>query len=148
MLLTQRAAHLSDHPGQIAFPGGREEPGDGDAVVTALRETEEEIGLPRHLVRVIGRLDTYVTGTLYSITPIVGLIRPPFPIRADPLEVADIFEVPLSFVADPAHHQRHASEWQGRTRHYYAIPYGDRYIWGVTAGMLVNLAGLLAPDPV
>lgn len=147
VLLTQRAAHLTDHAGQISFPGGRREPEDIDDVATALRETEEEIGLPRHLVQVIGRLDTYVTGTSYTITPIVGLIRPPFAVRADPLEVADIFEVPLSFIVDPAHHQRQRSEWQGRTRHFYAIPFQDRYIWGATAGMLVNLAGLLAPEP-
>jgi 8-oxo-dGTP pyrophosphatase MutT (NUDIX family) len=147
VLLTQRAAHLTDHAGQISFPGGRQELEDADAVATALRETEEEVGLPRHLVRVIGQLDTYVTGTLYTITPIVGLIRPPFPLEADPFEVAEIFEVPLSFLADPAHHQRHRSERQGRIRHFYAIPYQDRYIWGATAGMLVNLAGLLAPEP-
>jgi len=147
VLLTQRSPNLTDHAGQISFPGGRQEPEDIDAIEAALRETEEEIGLPRRLVRVIGRLDTYVTGTLYSITPIVGLIRPPFPIQADPLEVAEVFEVPLSFVADPANHQRHSRDYQGRTRHYYVIPYEQRNIWGATAGMLVNLAGLLAPDP-
>jgi len=147
VLLTERAMHLTDHPGQISFPGGRQDPGDVDAVATALRETEEEIGLPRRLVQVIGRLDTYVTGTFYTITPIVGLIRPPFPVQADPVEVADVFEVPLAFIADPANQQCHSRDLLGRTRHYYVIPYQQRNIWGATAGMLVNLAKLLAPDP-
>jgi 8-oxo-dGTP pyrophosphatase MutT (NUDIX family) len=147
VLLTQRSAHLTDHAGQISFPGGRQEPDDADAVAAALRETEEEIGLPRALVQVIGRLDTYVTGTGYSITPIVGLIRPPLSLRPDPFEVAEVFEVPLAFIADPANHQRHSREADGRTRSYYVIPYQQRFIWGATAGMLVNLARLLASDP-
>lgn len=147
VLLTQRSATLKDHAGQISFPGGRQDPEDVDAIATALRETDEEVGLPGTLVQVIGRLDTYVTGTGYSVTPIVGLIRPPFPIEADPVEVADVFEVPLGFLVNPANHQTHSREYQGRTRHYYAIPYEDRYIWGATAGMLVNLSRLLAPDP-
>ncbi len=147
VLLTERSQHLTDHAGQISFPGGRHEPEDIDPIATALRETEEEIGLPRAVVQVIGRLDTYVTGTGYSITPIVGLIRPPFPLAADPVEVADIFEVPLGFIVDPANHHCHSREFQGRTRHYYVIPYEQRNIWGATAGMLVNLARLLAPDP-
>jgi 8-oxo-dGTP pyrophosphatase MutT (NUDIX family) len=147
VLLTERSQHLTDHPGQISFPGGRQEPDDVDPIATALRETEEEIGLPRALVQVIGRLDTYVTGTGYSVTPIVGLIRPPFPIEANPVEVADVFEVPLGFIVDPDNHQCHSREFQGATRHYYVIPYQQRNIWGATAGMLVNLARLLAPDP-
>ena len=146
VLLTQRTLTLADHAGQIAFPGGRQEPTDIDAVEAALRETEEEIGLPRALVRLIGRLDTYVTGTGFSITPVVGLIAPPFPLEPDPVEVADVFEVPLAFIADPANHQRHCREYQGRMRYYYVIPYEERNIWGATAGMLVNLARLLAPD--
>jgi 8-oxo-dGTP pyrophosphatase MutT (NUDIX family) len=145
VLLTERTMHLTDHAGQIAFPGGRQEPADADEVEAALRETEEEIGLPRALVHVIGRLDTYITGTGYRITPIVGLIRPPFPVEPDPFEVADVFEVPLGFIADPVNHQRHSREFQGGTRHYYVIPYEKRHIWGATAGMLVNLARLLAP---
>jgi 8-oxo-dGTP pyrophosphatase MutT (NUDIX family) len=147
VLLTERTQHLTDHAGQISFPGGRREPGDADAVETALRETEEEIGLPRARVQVIGGLDTYVTGTGYSITPIVGLISPPFPLRPDPFEVADVFEVPLGFIADPAHHHRQSRVFEGRTRHYWVIPYEQRHIWGATAGMLVNLARLLVPDP-
>jgi 8-oxo-dGTP pyrophosphatase MutT (NUDIX family) len=147
VLLTERTRHLTNHAGQIAFPGGRQEPGDIDEIDAALRETEEEIGLPRAFVRVIGRLDTCVTGTLYSITPIVGLIRPPFPLRPDPHEVADVFEVPLSFVADPVNHERRSRVYEGRLRYFYVIPFEQRYIWGATAGMLVNLARLLAPDP-
>ncbi len=146
VLLTERSATLKDHAGQISFPGGRQDPEDVDAVATALRETDEEVGLPAGLIRVIGRLDTYITGTGYSVTPIVGLIRPPFPIEADPVEVADVFEVPLGFLMNPANHQQHSREYQGRTRHYYAIPFENRYIWGATAGMLVNLSRLLAPD--
>jgi 8-oxo-dGTP pyrophosphatase MutT (NUDIX family) len=147
VLLTERSPNLTDHAGQISFPGGRQEAFDADDIATALRETEEEIGLPRRLVRVIGRLDTYVTGTFYSITPIVGLIRPPFALQPDPLEVAEVFEVPLSFVVDPVNHERRSREYKGRTRHYYVLPYEQRNIWGATAGMLVNLAALLAPDP-
>jgi 8-oxo-dGTP pyrophosphatase MutT (NUDIX family) len=146
VLLTQRTQHLTDHAGQIAFPGGRVEPGDADAVATALRETEEEVGLPGERVRVVGRLDTYLTSTGYTITPVVGLIRPPFPVEPDPFEVAEVFEVPLAFIVDPANHQRHAREYQGRRREFYVLPYGGRYIWGATAGMLVNLAQLLARD--
>ena len=136
---TQRSATLKDHAGQISFPGGRQDPEDADAIATALRETDEEVGLPAALVRVIGRLDTYITGTGYSVTPIVGLIRPPFPIEADPVEVADVFEVPLGFLVNPANHQMQSREYQGRTRHYYAIPFENRYIWGITAGILRNL---------
>ncbi|MEA2754837.1 MAG: hypothetical protein QOJ54_1126 [Aliidongia sp.] len=146
VLLTERTQHLTNHAGQIAFPGGRQEPEDVDEIDAALRETEEEIGLPRAFVRVIGRLDTCVTGTLYSITPIVGLIRPPFPLRPDPHEVADVFEVPLSFIADPAHHERRSRDYEGRPRYFYVLPFEQRYIWGATAGMLVNLARRLA-DP-
>jgi 8-oxo-dGTP pyrophosphatase MutT (NUDIX family) len=147
VLLTERTQHLTDHAGQIAFPGGRQEPEDVDEIDAALRETEEEIGLPRGFVRVIGRLDTYVTSTRFSVTPVVGLIRPPFPLRPDPHEVADVFEVPLSFIADPVNHERRSREFHGRTRHFYVLPFEQRYIWGATAGMLVNLARRLAPDP-
>jgi len=145
VLLTQRTAHLKDHAGQISFPGGRAEPEDPDPVATALRETHEEVGLPSEFVRVLGRLDNYVTGTGYEVAPIVGLIRPPFPVTPDPHEVAEVFEVPLPFVVDPRNHQRHSREWQGGTRHFYVLPYQQRYIWGATAGMLVNLANLLQP---
>ena len=145
ILLTQRTAHLTDHAGQISFPGGRVEAEDRDATATALRETVEEIGLPPDHVEVLGRLDTYVTGTGYEVVPIVGLISPPFPIVPDPFEVAEVFEVPLAFIIDPANLQRHTTNQKGRTRQFFALPYENRYIWGATAGMLVNLAGLLRP---
>jgi len=147
VLLTQRTAHLSDHAGQIAFPGGRIEPSDRDAVAAALRETEEEVGLPATHIEVIGRLDTYVTGTGFEVTPIVALVRTPYPSRPDPFEVAEIFEVPLSFIIDPANHQRSSREWKGTVRHFFVLPYENRYIWGATAGMLVNLAEILGETP-
>ena len=143
VLLTQRTAHLSDHAGQIAFPGGRLEPDDADAIAAALREAEEEVGLPASHVEVIGRLDTYVTGTGFEVTPVVGFIRTPYPARPDPFEVAEIFEVPLDFLIDPKNLERGTREWRGTTRSYYALPYQQRYIWGATAGMLVNLAEVL-----
>ena len=149
VLLTQRTAHLKDHAGQISFPGGRAEPEDADPTATALRETFEEVGLPADRVRVIGRLDTYMTGTGYEVAPVVGLIEPPFPVSPDPFEVAEVFEVPLAFLVDPANHQRHSREavgGTGRRRFFYAMPYQDRYIWGATAGMLVNLSRLLQPS--
>jgi 8-oxo-dGTP pyrophosphatase MutT (NUDIX family) len=144
VLLTERTQHLADHPGQVAFPGGRVEPGDSDPVHTALREAEEEVGLPPDHVSVIGRLDTYVTGTGYEITPVVGLVRVPYPVRPDPHEVADVFEVPLAFVLNPRNHERRSREVKGRTRNYYVLPFPGRYIWGATAGMLVNLAEVLS----
>jgi 8-oxo-dGTP pyrophosphatase MutT (NUDIX family) len=145
VMLTQRTAHLTDHAGQISFPGGRAEPEDRDVIATALREAEEEVGLPPDRVQVLGRLDNYVTSTGYEVAPVVGLIQPPFPVTPDPHEVAEVFEVPLAFLVDPRNHERHSREWQGRTRFFYVLPYQDRYIWGATAGMLVNLAHLLQP---
>jgi 8-oxo-dGTP pyrophosphatase MutT (NUDIX family) len=143
VLLTQRTAHLSAHAGQIAFPGGRIEAEDENPIAAALRETEEEVGLPRERVAVIGRLDTYVTGTGFEITPIVGLIEPPYPLTIDPFEVAEAFEVPLSYVLDPRNHNRTVRESAGRTRVFFVLPYEGRNIWGATAGMLVNLAEVL-----
>jgi len=143
VLLTQRTAHLAAHAGQISFPGGRAEPEDVDSIAAALRETEEEVGLPRDYVEVIGRLDTYLTSTGFEITPVVGLVRAPYPMRVDPFEVAEVFEVPLSFVVDPANHRRDSREYKGRLRHFFVLPYENRYIWGATAGMLVNLAEVL-----
>jgi 8-oxo-dGTP pyrophosphatase MutT (NUDIX family) len=146
VLLTQRTAHLADHAGQISFPGGRIEPTDADPVAAALREAEEEVGLPPSHVEVIGRLDTYVTGTGYEITPVVGLVRAPYPLRLDPFEVAESFEVPLDFIIDPINHQRASREAKGVTRTFFVLPYENRYIWGATAGMLVNLAEILSSD--
>lgn len=144
VLLTQRTAHLAHHPGQISFPGGRLETCDEDIVSCALRETEEEIGLRPEQVEILGRLDLYVTITGFRVTPIVGVARPPLVFQPDPFEVADVFEVPLAFVLNPANHQRHFRIMpSGQKRHYYAIPFGDRYIWGATAGMLVNLSEVL-----
>ncbi len=144
VLLTQRTAHLAAHAGQISFPGGSVEPEDADAIDAALREAEEEVGLPRDHVEVIGRLDTYITSTSFEVTPVVGLVRAPYPVRPDPFEVAEVFEVPLAFIVDPANHQRHSREFKGRTRTFFVLPYENRYIWGATAGMLVNLAEVLA----
>jgi 8-oxo-dGTP pyrophosphatase MutT (NUDIX family) len=144
VLLTQRTPHLSAHAGQIAFPGGRREEADADEVAAALRETEEEIGLSRRRVEIVGRLDTYVTGTGFEITPVVGLIRAPYPTVIDPVEVAEIFEVPLAFVLDPGNHRRETRQGStGLIRTFFVLPYENRYIWGATAGMLVNLAEVL-----
>jgi 8-oxo-dGTP pyrophosphatase MutT (NUDIX family) len=144
VLLTQRTTHLSAHAGQIAFPGGRLEPEDPDAVAAALRETEEEIGLPREHVTLVGRLDTYITGTGFEITPVVGIVSTPFTLTVDPFEVADVFEVPLPFVLDPSNHRRTERIFEERRRVFFVLPYQDRNIWGATAGMLVNLAEVLA----
>ena len=144
VLLTQRTAHLSAHAGQISFPGGRIEATDRDATEAALRETEEEVGLTRDHVTVIGRLDTYVTGTGFEITPMVGIVRVPFPLSLDPFEVAEAFEVPLPFVLDKSNHRRMTRVFEHHTRVFFVLPYENRYIWGATAGMLVNLAEVLA----
>ncbi|MBS0308863.1 MAG: CoA pyrophosphatase [Proteobacteria bacterium] len=141
LLLTQRTDHLHDHAGQISLPGGRVEADDASSIDTALRETEEEVGLQRCHVEVIGTLPDYLTGTGYRVTPVVALVQPPFELHADPFEVAEIFEVPLAFLMDGAHHQRRAAEFPngiGR-RTFYAMPYQDHFIWGATAGMLRNL---------
>ena len=143
VLLTLRTAHLSAHAGQVAFPGGRIEPDDADAVAAALRETEEEVGLSRAHVGVIGRLDTYVTGTGFEITPIVGIVTPPFTLTIDPTEVAEAFEVPLAFILDAKNHRRFTREYEAHSRTFFMLPFEDRNIWGATAGMLVNLAEVL-----
>ena len=145
VLLTQRTAHLSAHAGQISFPGGRIEEQDADEVAAALRETEEEVGLPREHVAVIGRLDTYVTGTGFEITPIVGIVAPPYKLTIDPYEVAEAFDVPLSYILDRSNHRRVERESAGRVRVFFILPYEGRNIWGATAGMLVNLAEVLNP---
>jgi 8-oxo-dGTP pyrophosphatase MutT (NUDIX family) len=143
VLLTQRTDDMPSHAGQIAFPGGRRQVGDADAVATALRETEEEVGLSRQFVDVIGAIDSYRTGTGYEITPIVGIVRPGFTIHADPREVADVFEVPLEHFLDEVNHKIGSRMYNGQERRYYAMPYGERYIWGATAGMLKNLHFIL-----
>ncbi len=149
ILLTQRTDHLYDHAGQISFPGGRSEAHDASPAATALRETFEEIGLPHSRVEVLGSLPEYTTVTGYHVTPVVGLVSPPLALSLDAFEVADAFEVPLAFFLDPVNHQRNTLQYQGRTRHYYAMPYENRYIWGATAGMLMNLyAFLTAQDLV
>jgi len=146
VLFTQRTAHLNDHAGQVSFPGGRCEATDPSPVYTALRETEEEIGLERGRVEVLGLLPEYRTGTGFSVTPVVGLVRPPFELALDSFEVAEVFETPLSFLLDPVNHQRHSMEIGGVLRHYYAMPYEGFFIWGATAGMLVSLRNLLYGD--
>jgi 8-oxo-dGTP pyrophosphatase MutT (NUDIX family) len=143
ILLTQRTAHLARHAGQVAFPGGRIDADDVDAVAAALRETEEETGIAPDFVEPLGFLDTYLTGTSYRVTPVVALVRRGFTLRPHEGEVADIFEVPLAFLMNPAHHLKHSRELQGRERFYYAMPYEGRYIWGATAGMIRNLYTLL-----
>ncbi len=144
LLFTQRAEHLAAHAGQISFPGGRVESTDAGREETALRETEEEIGLARRHVQVLGTLPDYLLPTGFRITPVVGWIQAPFGTRADPYEVADIFELPLHCFLDPARYQRHAYHFNGRHRHYVAIPHEGRYIWGATAGMLLGLARVLS----
>ena len=148
VLLTERTAHLSSHSGQIAFPGGKTDETDTDAAFTALREADEEVGLKADFVEVIGTLPTYVTGTAFIITPVVALVQPGFVLQPNVHEVADAFEVPLSFLMNPAHHRRHAIEWEGVRREWFSMPFADvareRFIWGATAGMLRNLYRFLA----
>jgi 8-oxo-dGTP pyrophosphatase MutT (NUDIX family) len=146
LLFTQRTEHLNAHPGQISFPGGRVELHDASRTDTALRETEEEIGLARSHVQVLGALPEYELGTGFRITPVVGWIEAPFATRADPYEVADIFEIPLAHFLEPGRYQRLEYHFNGRHRHYVAIPYEGRYIWGATAGMLLSFAHVLSPS--
>lgn len=142
ILLTERTAHLSSHAGQIAFPGGKVDATDADASAAALREAWEEVGLARKYVQVIGQLPVYVTGTAFVVTPVVALVQPGFTLVHQPEEVADAFEVPLAFLMNPAHHRRHAFEWEGVQREWFSMPYtdahGERFIWGATAGILRN----------
>jgi 8-oxo-dGTP pyrophosphatase MutT (NUDIX family) len=142
VLLTQRTAHLSTHSGQIAFPGGKVDAADVDVVGAALREAHEEVGLTREYVEVLGQLPVYVTGSVFHVTPVVALVSPGFSLYPNPFEVADVFEVPLQFLMNPAHHRHHLVDWQGVQREWLSMPYQDgateRYIWGATAGMLRN----------
>jgi 8-oxo-dGTP pyrophosphatase MutT (NUDIX family) len=144
VMLTQRTSHLHDHAGQISFPGGRVDEGDVDRVHTALREAEEETGLARDVVEIAGMLPEYDIPTGFRVTPVVGWVEPPFDPNPDPFEVAEVFEVPLSHFLDPANHQRHSDVVNGRQRHYYAMPYAGRHIWGATAGMLFSLYQILS----
>lgn len=139
LLLTRRTSHLARHAGQISFPGGRADEGDADIVATALRETREEVGLASEHVEVIGSLPAYHTVSDYEVTPVVALVHPPFELNPEPGEVDEAFEVPLDFILDPANHQKRGRPWQGRTRYFYAMPYGRHFIWGATAAMLRNL---------
>jgi 8-oxo-dGTP pyrophosphatase MutT (NUDIX family) len=146
LLFTQRTAHLHDHAGQISFPGGRVDEGDADRIVTALREAQEETGIDPARVQVMGLLPDFDIQTGFRVTPVVGWIEPPIELAPDPFEVADVFEVPLAFFLDPANHRRNSDEKDGRTRHYYSMPYGERNIWGATAGMLYSLYVVLAGE--
>ena len=139
VLLTQRAQHLPDHPGQISFPGGKIDKGDADPLASALREADEEIGLDKAHVEPLGYLDLYMTTLGYRIVPVVARVKPGFTLTLNTSEVDASFEVPLAFLMDQDNVQRHSRDWQGMTRHYYAITFGERYIWGVTAGILRNL---------
>ncbi len=140
LILTKRASHLKHHPGQIAFPGGKVEETDPDTTAAALREASEEIGLPAHMVQVIGALPSHETVTAYQITPVLGLIRDVFDPKPDPNEVAEVFTVPLSHVLDPAQYRIEQRIWRGQMRRFYVVPYGPYYIWGATARILRGLA--------
>ena len=153
VLFTRRTAHLTDHPGQISFPGGRAEPEDANAVATALREAQEEIGLAPTYVDVLGQLPTYTTGTSFIVTPVVGLVRPGFTLQADPFEVAEVFEVPLAFLMDPANHRWHEADFGGRRREFLSMPWTgpdaagqaqQYFVWGATAAMVRNFYRFLA----
>ena len=139
LLFTKRAAHLRDHSGQVAFPGGKVDPEDTSPIDTALREAWEEIGLEREAVRPLGYLDPYLSGTGFLVVPVVGLVAREAVLRPNPAEVAACFEVPLAFLMDPARHLVRSAEWKGRTRYFYAIPFAEHLIWGVTAGIVHNL---------
>ena len=143
VVLTQRTSHLAHHAGQIAFPGGRREGGDETPERTALREAHEEIGLEGARVELLGRLPEYRTSTGFAVTPVVGWVEPPLSYRPDPHEVAEVFEVPLEFLLDTRNHRYESAFYRGRMRHYWAMPYGERFIWGATAGMLVTFQRLI-----
>jgi 8-oxo-dGTP pyrophosphatase MutT (NUDIX family) len=139
VLLTQRTADLASHAGQIAFPGGKMDPDDATPAAAAMREAEEEIGLAHSVIQPIGYLDLYLTFSGFRIVPTVARVAPDYRLQLNPSEVADAFEVPLAFLMDVQNHALHSRDWKGISRRYYAMPYGERYIWGVTAGILRNL---------
>jgi 8-oxo-dGTP pyrophosphatase MutT (NUDIX family) len=144
VILTLRPDTMRKHPGQISFPGGRIDPGDASPVAAALREAEEEIGLPRSEVEIVGIADPYVTVTGFEVTPVVGIIPPDLALTPHPGEVAALFEAPLAYLLDPAHQMERTALWRGRKRHYYEIEWQGRRIWGATAAMIVNLSRRLA----
>jgi len=143
VLLTKRGNHLPDHPGQVCFPGGSREPIDQDDIATALRETEEEVGIGAEFINIIGALIPYHTVTGFRVSPIVGIIRPEFSLEIDKNEVDTVFEVPLTYFLDRANHVKKSHKYKGEVRHFFAMTYNDYYIWGATAAMLVNLAHTL-----
>jgi 8-oxo-dGTP pyrophosphatase MutT (NUDIX family) len=145
MLLTQRTAHLRDHAGQVSFPGGRCESTDISPVATALRESQEEVGIDPAQVEVLGTLPVYFTSTGFCVTPVVGLVQPPLNLRLDDFEVAEVFEPPLGFLLDPGNYRRHQVERDGVRHDYWAVPWQGYFIWGATAGMLVSLRDCLLP---
>ncbi|MGZ5032605.1 MAG: CoA pyrophosphatase [Usitatibacter sp.] len=145
VVFTQRTAHLADHAGQISFPGGRCDEADSTPDRTALREAQEEVGIAAECVEILGRLPEYRTSTGFAVTPVVGWAEPPMAYRPDPDEVADVFEVPLSFLLDSRNHRYESAFFKGRVRKYWALPYGERFIWGATAGMLVTFQRIVFP---
>lgn len=143
VILTQRPSNMRSHPGQVAFPGGKIDPEDSDEIDAALREAEEELAIPRSRVDIVGAVDTYHSGSGFAITPVLGIIPPDLPLVPNPGEVDSWFEVPLDFILDPANLTEKSAMWQGRTRSYYEIMWNERRIWGVTAGIISNLAARL-----
>jgi len=139
VLLTQRPSAMRSHAGQVAFPGGKVDPEDGTPLNAALREAEEEVGLGRRFVTPLGYLDPYLTGSGFRIIPVVSVVEPGFRLTLNPDEVEAAFEVPLAFLMNPANHELRSAEWQGQLRRYYAMPYGERFIWGATAGIIHNM---------
>ncbi len=147
VIFTRRTAHLASHAGQVSFPGGHTEEEDASPEDAALRETEEEIGLHRRHIEPIGRLDTYITRTGFRVTPVVGLVKPPFDLAPDPEEVAELFEVPLAVILAPDMPKRESRDLFGVPRSFYVFPWRGNSIWGATAGMLVNLRDVLGEEP-
>ncbi|MCE8518580.1 CoA pyrophosphatase [Ruegeria pomeroyi] len=145
VILTKRSSALKHHPGQIAFPGGKQDEGDADVIAAALREAQEEIGLPRDLPRVLGTLPSHETVTAFTVTPVVAVIERAFDIRPEPGEVEEVFSVPLAHLMRPENYSVQSRRWRGQRRHYFTVPFGPYYIWGATARMLRGLAERMQP---